>query len=375
MSPDEKICSGRRAWPGVAAVAFSVFMGCACAPQEKPAARYETLSMAPADEDDLVRVVPEGKIVAVDQPSFTGAEEAARFMRPEEMVVGVVVGGQPRAYSLWHLDRHEVVNDRSGELPFVVSWCPIAGTARAFSRQVAGRELNFLASGQLWRNALVLRDRETRSLWSQVSGAALEGVLAGAELSPLPVEVSSWSDWLRVHPDTLVLRKPRLEGPLYVRYRMNPDRVGLYGQRRSDPRLAPKTEVLGVQAGGQALAVPLSELRRARMWNGSVGAMPVLLAVLGSSGPELGYDRSVPGQVLSFEPEPDPFRARDRETGTLWDLVSGRALEGALAGQRLRRVVVLRAYWFIWSGYHPRTQLERIGAAAGAPLGSSARLP
>ena len=43
-------------------------------------------------------------------------------MSDDEPVLGVVVGRDARAYSLWHLDRHEIVNDTIGKLPIAVTW-------------------------------------------------------------------------------------------------------------------------------------------------------------------------------------------------------------------------------------------------------------
>jgi len=43
-------------------------------------------------------------------------------MRDDEPVVGVVQNGVPKAYSTWHLDHHEIVNDNIGGKPVAVTW-------------------------------------------------------------------------------------------------------------------------------------------------------------------------------------------------------------------------------------------------------------
>lgn len=342
------------------AVTLLLLASLGCSGDGEEAARAPAGS---ADDDAIVPVVAEEAIPAIERPSFATAVEASEFMRAEEPVVGVVVSGQARAYSLWHLDRREIVNDRAGDTPLVVAWCPIAYTARAFRRELAGRALTFVVSGRLWRNALVMRDRETGSLWSQVNGAAIAGPLQGAELTPLSASVAPWSEWARLHPRTLVLRKPPLDGTLYPGYFEDPERVGLYGQKRRDPRLQPKSRVLGVEEAGRALAVPVEALRERRVWNDQVGGRAVVLVSLGERGPDLAYERSLGSRLLTFVSGPRENTGIDQETGSLWDLVEGRALSGPLEGSRLTPRPALLAYWFIWSAYYPQTEVRQVPPA------------
>lgn len=73
------------------------------------------------DGDPVVTLLPPNAIPAIDRPRFRSAEEA-RFMRDDELVVGVVHNGIAKAYSLWHLDQHEIVNDEFGDDPLAVTW-------------------------------------------------------------------------------------------------------------------------------------------------------------------------------------------------------------------------------------------------------------
>lgn len=70
----------------------------------------------------LVRLLPPDAIPAIDAPRLVSREEAERFMLAEEPVLGVVVGGDARAYSLWILDSHEIVNDTLGSTPIAATW-------------------------------------------------------------------------------------------------------------------------------------------------------------------------------------------------------------------------------------------------------------
>ena len=74
------------------------------------------------DGDPVMKLLPRDAIESVDDPVMVPASEAGEFMRDEEMILGVYDGEQARAYSTWHLDRHEIVNDRLGETPIAATW-------------------------------------------------------------------------------------------------------------------------------------------------------------------------------------------------------------------------------------------------------------
>ena len=84
------------------------------------------------------------------------------------------------------IDRHEIVNDTFEGRPVAVTWCPLCSTALVYERNVAGRMLTFGVSGMLYRDALVMCDRETGTLWSHVDGRARNGPLLGETLQPVP---------------------------------------------------------------------------------------------------------------------------------------------------------------------------------------------
>jgi len=122
-----------------------------------------------------------------------------------------------------------------------------------------------MASGRLWRDALVMMDRETRSLWTQHDGRALQGSSVGATLEAIPSERTTWAVARERWPSASVLRKkPSLLGAgaatMYSRYLGDPWVQGIFGTEITDRRLEPKALVYGaIDAGGQARAVPWTE--------------------------------------------------------------------------------------------------------------------
>ena len=74
-----------------------------------------------------------------------------------------------------------------------------------YSRQVDDRELSFGVSGLLYKANVLMYDRQTESLWSQVRREAVAGPLTGAKLKVLPSTLTTWKKWRRQHPNTAVL--------------------------------------------------------------------------------------------------------------------------------------------------------------------------
>lgn len=224
-------------------------------------------------------------IAAIDRPRFRPGREVA-YLQPGEAVVEFVVGGDARAYPVQVLIWHEVVNDRVGGVPVVVTYCPLCNTARAFDRRVRGRELTFGVSGKLRNANLVMFDRETESWWQQFGGTALVGQYAGARLRRLPTRIVSWREFLQAHPDGLVLLRPRARDP---RYGINPypyydapsSRPTFLYANAGDRRLPPKERVVLIERRGDAVAVPLSVLRRKEAVRVRVGGRAVVIRRVG----------------------------------------------------------------------------------------------
>lgn len=277
---------------------------------------------------DSAEILPGGPgrdgIASIDRPRFHSAAQTR--LADGERVLGIEHRGQARAYPVAVLERHEIVNDRIGGQPVVVSFCPLCGTGLAFHAEADGQALQFGVSGLLYRSNLLLYDRATESLWTQMGGRAVSGPLRGQRLAPLPVRHTSWGDWRARHPDSTVLRAPaltavRLRGASpYAGYAQSPDLwqpVGL-----PDRRLPLKELVIGVVLDGQAKA-----------W--ALRALATLPAPL--------HDR-VGGHAVSVH----------------YDAGSDSAEVRSADGHPL---ATTRGYWFAWAAFHPDTQLGPPGLA------------
>jgi uncharacterized protein DUF3179 len=314
---------------------------------------------------------PDG-IPAIDHPRFERAGQV-RWLRPNEPVLVAEVNGETRAYPVQILIWHEIVNDTVGGIPVAVTYCPLCNTAIAYDRRTAGRVLDFGTSGKLFNSDLVAYDRQTRSLWVQFLGQTVAGVLTGTQLLAYPMATVSWAEWCRANPTGWVLSHDtgfdRDYGtnpyPGYDDIHASP----FLFSGKADGRLAAMTRVVGIDQGGDAVAVTLDDLRRQRIVAVVVAGQPTVVwfaagtaSALADStiagGHDVGasgvFDPVLDGRALHFDPAPEGFR--DRETGTTWDVL-GRGINGRLANRRLTPVVHVDTFWFAWAAFRPATRV------------------
>lgn len=234
-----------------------------------------------------------------------------------------------------------------------------------YARGIEGRVYDFGVSGKLIMNVLVMYDRQTDSLWSQLLGEAIEGPMAGTKLEFLPAELTTWQDWRDRHPDTLALVKGyRGAVDSYTGYSAS-SQAGVLGETRRDERLYVKEFIVGVEHQGLAVAYPYSRLNQEPVVNDRIGDLPVLVLFDPQTGGGLVFDRRAEGQTLTFRAV-DGDRVGDRETGSVWEWHTGRAVEGPLVGHSLRRVKSTSSFWFGWKDWYPET---RVYGQAQAPPG------
>ena len=203
-------------------------------------------------------------------------------------------------------------------------------------------------------NVLVMYDRQTDSLWSQLLGEAIEGEMAGTKLDYVASWMTTWSDWKDRHPNTVALEKGyRGSRDPYYKYYLS-DRAGVLGEDHIDERLASKQWIIGVTSEDESVAYPFLILNDEIVVNDSIGGEPILVVFDPGTANSAVFRRTVGGDTLNFIQVSD-MQIRDLETSTTWDGLSGEAIEGQLAGEKLDRVKSTRSFWFGWKDFYPHT--------------------
>src|SRR2546423_6323186 len=140
-------------------------------------------------------------------PVEMAASYTNKWLTDSELVLGITMDGQARAYPLNMISgpHREIINDTLGGAPIAVSWCSLCNNGMVFSRLVKGRTLTFGTEGSLWRSSMVMYDDETKSVWSQYLGEAMTGELTGTRLTQLPCAILDWKTWRTQYTNTSVL--------------------------------------------------------------------------------------------------------------------------------------------------------------------------
>jgi Protein of unknown function (DUF3179) len=301
-------------------------------------------------------------IPALTNPKQIAAADAT-WLQDDELVFGIEIAGDARAYPLRILDWHEMVNDVIGGLPVTLAYCTLCGSGILYDARVPGYDEPFVfgSSGLVYRSNKLMYDQATHSLWSQFTGRPVVGPLTGSgiELAVLPVTIASWRDWQARHPDTKVLsletgyERDYALGQPYGEYFASAELM--FPLLVPDGRLLPKDYVFALRADGREQAWPLADFGGGRVINAKVGDLPVVL--VGDAATRT---------VRAYESGELEFAAGSSPTTLVADGQAWQIQEDALVGPdgaRLPRLPGHIAYWFAWQGFIDGAPLADPGAA------------
>lgn len=293
-------------------------------------------------------VVKDG-IPSLDNPDLIEAG-AAEYMRGDDLVFGVAINGDARAYPLRIMGWHEMFNEVIGGVPVALAYCTLCGSGILFETQVERRAkpLVFGSSGFLYRSNKLMFDRGTSSLWNQYTGQPVVGPLVGSgiALKQRPVVITTWDSWKASNPTTKILsvntghRRNYGSGVVYQDYFGSPDLM--FPAQVDQSARQQKDYVFAVRQFGAARAWPLAAFEKRSVLNDAIGDRPLLL--IGDAGKR---------SVRAYERGARTFKA---VAGGLQDAdgATWRVGEDALVGPdgtRLPRVAGHISYWFAWDNY------------------------
>ena len=284
------------------------------------------IALPPGETDDLYDPIVSGEafpggikwVVSRDgirpiyDPEFVEADETE--LAPNDLVIGVDLENETKAYPVGLLAARELVIDRVGDIPILVSWCPLCGTGTVHRRTIDGETVVFGNQGALWGNAMTWFDHGTGSIWSQPLGEAIAGPLRGTRLDLLPATLTTWASWRESQPTTVVL-----DGPVYWS-----------GTNLDDLAVV-------VEIGNQVRAFPMPTILDKGVVNATIGGRSIVVVAHETipGGWEV-YSADQSGVVLTFHLEGQLLV--DDQTGTHWDPATGLGVAGNMAGQSLDRL-------------------------------------
>ena len=334
------------------------------------------ISAIPYDEI-LSGGVPKDGIPAVNDPQFESIEEARQWVTGKGPVIALEIDGDARAYPLAVLTWHEIANDVVGGVPVTVTFCPLCHTALVYDRTLDGTVYDFGVSGNLRFSDLVMYDRQTETWWQQATGKGIVGDLTGAKLPFRASQLIGLDQFAEAYPDGIVMsrdtghRRDYGRNP-YAGYD-TPDQQPFLFAGVTDGRVAPKERVVTLgEQDSEAISFPYTELRSTGVAQVEFEGEPVV--VLWVPGAASALNRSaidesedvgstgvfsavVDADTLTFvRSGGEDAPITDVETGSTWD-ITGRAIDGPLAGTTLEPIPHGDHFWFAWAAFVPETSI------------------
>ena len=348
-------------WVALAVIALAVLTD--RSPFGRLPAFFRASAGSPSLESRALRSVRSRRhfVLPLNNPPVVAAADAD-YMRPDDIVLGVVTPTGARAYPRWLMVGYHVANDSIGDQPVLAAICEECSGGAAFVPIVGGESLDFRICG-IRDGTFEICDFQTGSRWHPFTGGAHAGPLAGSRLSRLPVQLAYWQDWVRTEPgSTVVLGSPeqrrRRHGQAAAFGDGDVDPFLARGLRVLDGRLPADTLVFGLEpnpaAGALAIRVdPL--LARGGLLQLDHGDVPVAVVAVDRMR-VTGLVRRVGTEVLDLTVVGrTPVRLQDA-SGTVWDGL-GRAVEGRLAGTRLTVAEGYLTEWYEWASTFPGTAI------------------
>ena len=299
-------------------------------------------------------------IPSIDNPKFTVATEVD-YLHDFDLVLGIRVGNQIKAYPHPILDRHEIVNDDIGGLKAALTYCPLTGTGIGWNRTIRGSETTFGVSGLLYNTNLMPYDRKTNSTWSQQSLLCVNGELAGMEPEKISLIETDFGTWLKAYPSSLVLNTNTGFGRDYTRYPYGGYRNNsqlLFPISNGDDRLSRKERVLGVFKGIDPVAFTFNaNTDRMEVSDHEVNGHQIVVAASATDNILVAFDNGEQKQYFAV-PNALPIIMKD-EFENQYDLL-GRVVNGPDVGSQLILPTQFIGYWFSWGTFYPGLELIQL---------------
>ncbi|MGR3811618.1 DUF3179 domain-containing protein [Jiulongibacter sp. NS-SX5] len=305
-------------------------------------------------------------IPSIDRPMFSKAADQ-QVLFDHELVTGIVVKGVAVAYPHKILDYHEIVNTDHGGFAYAISFCPLTGTSLVYPRELNGQTTTYGVSGLLFNSNLILYDRASESLWSQMLLSSINGEFKDQEIPFYQTIETTWATWKSWYPESLVLDPPNqmprsYDEYAYGGYRENHDLL-LFPPKNDFTGFPRKERILGVVNEGRMYPFRFNQFQNGvGHLTSKVGNREVL--VFGNA--EANYlfanenktEQGAEVVVKQVFKDQRGGKLFEDTQGNIWS-VNGEAITGQNKGQRLRTIQNYIGYSFAMAAFYPNDFFER----------------
>ncbi len=291
------------------------------------------------------------------QPKMISAKEAT-YLKDSNIVFGIEVNGDARAYPKRILAWHEMFVDTVGDIPVAGVYCTLCGTVILYKTEHQGINYQLGTSGFLYRSNKLMYDKTTQSLWSTLEGQPVIGPLVGKgiALDYLSVVTTTWGAWKKRHPETTVLSlqtghlRDYGEGVAYRSYFATDDLM--FTIPKIDKSLNNKDEILAIRtskAPNENLAIASRFLTLNPIYTAQIGRLHFVV-LTDRSGAHRVYETQ--GQKFV---EYDGLSEIKDTQGVNWTLSEDKITSSE--GKILKRIPAHNAFWFGYKAAFPNTKL------------------
>lgn len=276
------------------------------------------LSNSIIDENKILSGGPsKDGIPSINNPKFIDVKDVD-YLKDDDIIIGLNHNGIQKAYPTRILVWHEIVNDTIDDLNVAVTYCPLCGTAMVFDRYIDNKLRSFGVSGLLYQSDVLMYDRETNSLWSQLAMKSVSGKAVDSKLKWLPSAHLTWKAWKTKYPNSKVLSKDtgynrNYNATPYASYLNSDDVMFPVPKNRND--LPNKTWVVGVIIDGVAKAYDVNKLPNKKEIKDKIGKTKLIIK----------YDKEKNHPLITTEDN--------------------------------KEIASVLVYWFAWQAFYPNTEL------------------
>lgn len=266
-------------------------------------------------------------------------------IKQEKLVLGVVVGGEARAYPIQLIGYHHQVLDSIAGKPIMVTYCTVCRTGRVFEPKINSKYEKFRLVGMDHFNAM-FEDETTKSWWRQANGEAIIGKLKGTQLPETFSEQMTLKQWLKLYPNSKILQPDSI-------YKEKYEKMDKYDAGKGSSDLTKKDSlswkekswVVGIEINQVSKAFDWNRLKKERIINEVIGIKPIVLFLASDEKSYFAFERDSINQKFSF-------RNDSLITENIRYDLKGNSSDPKL---KLKKIKAYQEFWHSWKTFHSNT--------------------
>ncbi len=298
-------------------------------------------------------------IPSIDNPQFLTVQQVD-YLLDDELVLGVKMGGELKAFPHRIMDKHEVANDVMGGFPVTITFCPLTGTGIIWPRP---SDTTIGVSGFLYNSNLIAYDRKTDSYISQMFSLGISGQFMCSATGYIQAIETSWETWKTLYPDSKVLSTEtgfaRNYGALPFSKTQQETSLPDFPVNNVDERLPNYRRVFGIVINNQAKVFDIKDFTE----NGKMIVdylQGIQIVIVGNSERNfvVAFYPNLDGKVVTLQYEDELLSDNN---GNVYNLF-GEVVSGPDKGARLGSPMYYTGYWFAWVAFYPELELYSEGS-------------